>query len=140
MAFWLCRITYLFLRNFQSVNDYRRFMYSTSIIATFFMLKLMDFTLNSMSLDGFLNVGILIDDDAIVVIENIFRHIEMGKTPSVAAKEARRNPWHFGPHLFDFDGRCSFLSAVWVYNPASSLSNLVDCSFYCSFSTIVAFR
>ncbi|MBQ2022209.1 MAG: efflux RND transporter permease subunit, partial [Lachnospiraceae bacterium] len=34
-----------------------------------------------------LAVGILIDD-AIVVIENIFRHMEMGKSPLVAAQHA----------------------------------------------------
>lgn len=52
------------------------------------MMKVMGFTLNNMSLMALsLAVGILIDD-AIVVIENIFRHIEMGQTPFVAAKEA----------------------------------------------------
>lgn len=73
-------ITYLFLRNFRA-TIIGGLCIPTSIIATFFMLKLMDFTLNNMSLMALsLAVGILIDD-AIVVIENIFRHIEMGKLP-----------------------------------------------------------
>ncbi|MDA3615257.1 efflux RND transporter permease subunit [Polluticaenibacter yanchengensis] len=50
-----------------------------SLIATFIGLNLMGYTLNLMSLLGLsLVVGILVDD-AIVVIENIHRHMEMGK-------------------------------------------------------------
>ncbi|MHB1651864.1 MAG: efflux RND transporter permease subunit [Desulfitobacteriaceae bacterium] len=60
----------------------------TSIISTFFAMKLLDYTLNMMSLMALsLSVGLLIDD-AIVVIENIERHLRMGKTPIAAAKEA----------------------------------------------------
>ena len=45
----------------------------TSIVATFYLMKQMDFTLNNMSLMGLsLAVGFLIDD-AIVLVENIFR-------------------------------------------------------------------
>ena len=50
-----------------------------SLIATFIALSLLGYTLNLMSLLGLsLVVGILVDD-AIVVIENIHRHMEMGK-------------------------------------------------------------
>lgn len=50
-----------------------------SLIATFIGIYLMGYTLNLMSLLGLsLVVGILVDD-AIVVIENIYRHMEMGK-------------------------------------------------------------
>ncbi|MFW2490318.1 efflux RND transporter permease subunit [Clostridium chromiireducens] len=59
-----------------------------SIITTFICLKLMDFSLNTMSLMGLsLAVGLLIDD-AIVVIENIVRHLHMGKGPLEAARDA----------------------------------------------------
>ena len=72
-------ITYMFLGNFRA-TVIGGLCIPTSIIATFFMMKALDFTLNNMSLMALsLAVGILIDD-AIVVIENIFRHIEMGKT------------------------------------------------------------
>ncbi len=51
----------------------------TSLIATFIGMYLMGYTLNLMSLLALsLVVGILVDD-AIVVIENIHRHMEMGK-------------------------------------------------------------
>ena len=47
-----------------------------SIISTFTLMRAMDFTLNNMTLLGItLAVGIVIDD-AIVVLENIFRYIE----------------------------------------------------------------
>lgn len=60
----------------------------TSIISTFFAMKIFGFTLNFMSLMALsLAVGLLIDD-AIVVIENIVRHLRTGKTPFDAAKEA----------------------------------------------------
>ncbi len=50
-----------------------------SLISTFIGMSLMGFSLNLMSLLGLsLVVGILVDD-AIVVIENIYRHMEMGK-------------------------------------------------------------
>ena len=62
----------------------------TSIISTFFMMYMFKFTFNIVSLLGVaMCVGILVDD-SIVVLENIDRHISMGKTPKKAAVEGRR--------------------------------------------------
>jgi HAE1 family hydrophobic/amphiphilic exporter-1 len=59
-----------------------------SVIATFAFIKGMGYTLNMMTMLALsLSIGILIDD-AIVVIENIHRHLEMGKSPMKAAAEA----------------------------------------------------
>jgi hydrophobe/amphiphile efflux-1 (HAE1) family protein len=59
-----------------------------SAIPTFAVMKWSGFTLNNMSLLGLaLVIGILVDD-AIVEIENIVRHIRMGKTPYQAAVDA----------------------------------------------------
>ncbi|HNO71821.1 MAG TPA: efflux RND transporter permease subunit, partial [Bacteroidia bacterium] len=56
-----------------------------SLIATFIGMYLMGYSLNLMSLLGLsLVVGILVDD-AIVVLENIYRHMEMGKNRVRAA-------------------------------------------------------
>ncbi|RZK11854.1 MAG: efflux RND transporter permease subunit, partial [Flavobacterium sp.] len=56
-----------------------------SLIATFIGISLLGYTLNLMSLLGLsLVVGILVDD-AIVVLENIHRHMEMGKNKARAA-------------------------------------------------------
>lgn len=61
-----------------------------SLVATFIAIYLFGFTLNLMSLMAIsLVVGILVDD-AIVVIENIYRHMEMGKTPAQAAYDGIR--------------------------------------------------
>ena len=57
----------------------------TSIIATFFLIDRAGFTLNTMTLLGLtLAVGVVIDD-AIVVLENIFRHMEEDGTPAMEA-------------------------------------------------------
>ena len=62
-----------------------------SIIASFTLMRIMGFTLNNMTLLGItLAVGIVIDD-AIVVLENIFRYIEeKGCSPFEAAIEGTR--------------------------------------------------
>ncbi|HEV7923171.1 MAG TPA: efflux RND transporter permease subunit [Thermoanaerobaculia bacterium] len=59
-----------------------------SVMAAFIPVLIFGFTLNTMSLLGLsLAIGILIDD-AIVVRENIVRHVEMGKDHVVASHEA----------------------------------------------------
>lgn len=59
-----------------------------SLISTFIGMKVFNFTLNLMSLLALsLVVGVLVDD-AIVVIENVYRHIEMGKNRVKATYEA----------------------------------------------------
>ncbi|MGE6221040.1 efflux RND transporter permease subunit [Nubsella zeaxanthinifaciens] len=61
-----------------------------SLIATFIGIGLFGYTLNLMSLLGLsLVVGILVDD-AIVVLENIQRHMEMGKNKVRAAIDGTR--------------------------------------------------
>lgn len=51
----------------------------TSIISTFALLYMCGFTINTMSLGGLALATGLIVDDAVVVLENIFRHIERDK-------------------------------------------------------------
>ncbi len=80
-------VVWLFLR------DWRATVVSAaalplSAIPTFAAMYLMGFTLNVVTLLSMsLVVGILVDD-AIVEIENIMRHLRMGKTPYQAAMEA----------------------------------------------------
>lgn len=62
----------------------------TSLIGAFILMAVAGFTINVMSLLALsLAVGLLIDD-AIVVRENIFRHMEMGKPPLQAALEGTK--------------------------------------------------
>jgi HAE1 family hydrophobic/amphiphilic exporter-1 len=59
-----------------------------SLVATFIGMDLFNFSLNLMSLLGLsLVIGVLVDD-AIVVIENVYRHMEMGKNPVKATFDA----------------------------------------------------
>lgn len=61
----------------------------TSIISVFAAMYIFDFSLNLMSLMALsLVIGILVDD-SIVVLENIHRHLHMGKEPRTAALDGR---------------------------------------------------
>ncbi len=61
-----------------------------SLLGGFIIMAAMGFTINILTLLALsLAVGLLIDD-AIVVRENIFRHLEMGKTPKQAALEGTK--------------------------------------------------
>ncbi|WP_276133954.1 efflux RND transporter permease subunit [Polluticoccus soli] len=61
----------------------------SAMIPTFILMYVFGFSLNLMTLMGLsLVVGILVDD-SIVVLENIYRHMEMGKHKRIAALEGR---------------------------------------------------
>ncbi|WP_394136800.1 efflux RND transporter permease subunit [Cytobacillus oceanisediminis] len=61
-----------------------------SVIFTFVLMYFSDFTLNIMTLGGLaLGIGMLVDN-AIVVIENIYRHLSMGKDPKAAASDGAK--------------------------------------------------
>jgi hydrophobic/amphiphilic exporter-1 (mainly G- bacteria), HAE1 family len=77
-------IVFLFIRDWRTVLI-SFIAIPTSILATFTVMKSLDFTLNSMTLLGLtLAVGIVIDD-AIIVIENIHRHLEEYDLPVIEA-------------------------------------------------------
>ena len=86
-AFLAVLVVWFFLRNWRAT-----FVAATalplSIIPTFAVMYLFGFTINGVTLLALsLVVGILVDD-AIVEVENIIRHLNMGKTPFQAAMEA----------------------------------------------------
>ena len=56
-----------------------------SVMITFFILHSADKTINSMVLSGLALAFSRLIDDSVVVIENIYRHIELGEDPKVAA-------------------------------------------------------
>jgi HAE1 family hydrophobic/amphiphilic exporter-1 len=59
-----------------------------SVLGTLFAAYILNYSLNVMTLGGLaLAVGLIVDD-AIVVIENIYRHMAMGKPVAVAAEDA----------------------------------------------------
>ncbi len=83
-----CLVVLLFMRNWRA-TVIAAVAIPTSVIAAFGMMKALDFTLNSVTMLALvLMVGIVIDD-AIVVLENIFRFIEEKKMrPFEAARAA----------------------------------------------------
>lgn len=88
-----------------------------SLIAAFIGMNLMGYTLNLMSLLGLsLVVGILVDD-AIVVLENIYRHMEMGKSKIRAAYD--------GASEIGFTVAAITLVIVVVFLPIAMSSGLV---------------
>jgi len=81
-------VLYLFLRGWRSTAAVIVAI-PTSLISTFFAMYAAGFTFNMMSLMGMaLCIGILVDD-SIVVLENIHRHMSMGKDVKLAAEEGR---------------------------------------------------
>ncbi|KQK25874.1 efflux RND transporter permease subunit [Chryseobacterium aquaticum] len=89
-----------------------------SLIATFIGMYLMGYTLNLMSLLGLsLVVGILVDD-AIVVLENVYRHMEMGKSRIRAAYD--------GASEIGFTVSAITLVIVVVFLPIAMSSGLVS--------------
>ncbi len=80
-------VVFLFLRNWRATLI-AAVALPLSAIPTFWIMDIMGFSLNLVSFLALtLATGILVDD-AIVEIENIARHIKMGKTPYRAALEA----------------------------------------------------
>ncbi|MEB7537744.1 multidrug efflux RND transporter permease subunit OqxB [Pantoea anthophila] len=100
-----------------------------SVVGTFSVLYLLGFSLNTLSLFGLvLAIGIVVDD-AIVVVENVERNIEMGLSPRAAAHQAMREV--SGPII----AIALVLCAVFV--PMAFLSGVTG-QFYKQFATTIA--
>jgi len=100
-----------------------------SLIGTFAVMHLMGFSLNTLSLFGLvLSIGIVVDD-AIVVVENVERHIENGEPPTQAARRAMDEVT--GPII----AITSVLAAVFI--PTAFLSGLQG-EFYRQFALTIA--
>ncbi|WP_371921383.1 efflux RND transporter permease subunit, partial [Pseudomonas sp. HMWF006] len=100
-----------------------------SLIGTFAVMHLFGFSLNALSLFGLvLAIGIVVDD-AIVVVENVERNIELGLTPVEATKRAMREVT--GPII----ATALVLCAVFV--PAAFISGLTG-QFYKQFALTIA--
>jgi len=122
-------IIFLFLRTLGS-TVIGAISLPTSIIATFAAMKFMGFTLNTMTLMGLsLSIGLLVDD-AIVVIENIIRHLRMGKTPLQAAREATGE--------ISLAVLATTLTIVAVFIPMAAMPGMMG-TFFKEFGLTVAF-
>ena len=82
-------VIFLFLRNLPA-TVIPSLSLPLSLVGTFALMHLLGYSLDNLSLMALtLSVGFVVDD-AIVMLENIHRHIEMGKTPMQAAFEGSR--------------------------------------------------
>lgn len=100
-----------------------------SLIGTLALMQIFGFSLNTLSLFGLvLSIGIVVDD-AIVVVENVERHLEQGKPPRSAALAAMQEV--SGPII----AITSVLAAVFI--PTAFLTGLTG-QFYSQFALTIA--
>ncbi|MBF0162299.1 MAG: MdtB/MuxB family multidrug efflux RND transporter permease subunit [Magnetococcales bacterium] len=82
-------VIFLFLRNLPATLI-PSFALPLSLVGTFAILYLADFSINNLTLMALTIATGFVVDDAIVVIENIVRHLESGKSPKQAALDGSR--------------------------------------------------
>ena len=111
-----CLVVLAFMRNWRA-TFIAGIAIPTSVIATFGMMRALNFTLNSVTMLALvLMVGIVIDD-AIVVLENIFRFVEEKKMrPFEAAREATAE--------IGLAVMATTLSLVVIFVPVSFMSSI----------------
>ncbi len=101
-----------------------------SLLGAFFLMQVSGFTINVMTLLAMsLAVGLLIDD-AIVVRENIFRHMEMGKS----AKEAAS----FGTREVTLAVIATTATVIAVFGPVAFLQGIIG-QFFKEFGLTICF-
>ena len=113
-------IVFLFLNSWRS-TVITGLTLPIALIGTFLFMYAFGFTINMITMMALsLCVGLLIDD-AIVVRENIVRHVQMGKSARDAAAltARRRSAWRCWPPRCP-SWRCSCRSASWAASSASS--------------------
>jgi len=114
-------VVFFFLRNL-IVTLIISLAIPTSFIATFGFMYFLNFTLNNMTLLALaLMVGVVIDD-AIIVLENIFRHRESGK----GALEAAR----VGTKEITFAAMAATFSLVAVFTPVAFIKGIIGRYFF----------
>ena len=122
-------IIYLFLNSWRS-TVITGLTLPVSIISAFFIMWVFGFTINTMTLMALsLAIGLLIDD-AIVVRENIVRHVEMGKDHHVAAKD--------GTDEIGLAVISTSLAVVAVFVPVAFMGGMIGKIFF-QFGVTVAF-
>jgi multidrug efflux pump len=82
-------VVFVFLRSFRAALI-PLITVPISLIGALFIMYLCGFSLNSMTLMSMVLAIGLVVDDAIVILENIYKHIEKGRTPMQAAIEGTR--------------------------------------------------
>src|SRR5512138_1212697 len=114
-------VVLLFLRNYRSTLV-SAVALPTAIVGTFAVMRALGFTFNVITMLALtLSIGLLIDD-AIVVIENIVRHVEEGETPWEAARK--------GTSEIALAVLAVTLSVVAVFVPVAFMEGIIGRFFY----------
>jgi len=121
-------VVFLFLRNAGSTLIIALAI-PTSIIGTFSVMYALGFTMNTMTMLALSLCTGLVVDDAIIVLENVFRHGEMGKSRGAAA--------HEGTNEIAFAAIAATLSIVAVFIPVAFIKGLIG-RFYFQFGVTVS--
>lgn len=127
-SFLASLVVFLFLRNLGSTIIVALAI-PTSLIGAFSIMYALGFTMNSMTMLALSLCCGLVVDDAIVVLENIFRHGEMGKDPIRAAHEGTRE--------ISFAIIAATLSIVAVFIPVAFIRGIIG-RFYFQFGVTVS--
>jgi HAE1 family hydrophobic/amphiphilic exporter-1 len=122
-------IIFVFMRDWRSTLI-SALALPTSVIATFFFMYVVGFTINMMTLMALsLVIGILIDD-AVVVRENIYRHMEHGEDPVTAAQR--------GTSEIGLAVMATTFTILAVFLPVGFMTGIVG-QFFKSFALTIAF-
>ncbi len=122
-------IVFLFLNSWRS-TVITGLTLPIALVGTFFFMNLFGFTINMITLMALtLSVGLLIDD-AIVVRENIVRHVQMGKTPYQASMD--------GTQEIGLAVLATTLSIVAVFLPIGFMGGIIGKFFHEFGITMVA--
>ena len=122
-------IIFVFMRDWRSTLI-SALALPTSVVATFFFMWAVGFTINMMTLMALsLVIGILIDD-AVVVRENIYRHMEQGEDPVTAARK--------GTAEIGLAVMATTFTILAVFLPVGFMTGIVG-QFFKSFALTIAF-
>jgi hydrophobe/amphiphile efflux-1 (HAE1) family protein len=94
----------------------------TSILGAFIILKYMNFTINTFTLLGLsLSIGIVVDD-AIMVLENIYRHHEDGKDKVAASRD--------GANEISFAALAATIAIMAIFLPVAMMDGIIGKYFF----------
>ncbi|HYF51248.1 MAG TPA: efflux RND transporter permease subunit [Planctomycetota bacterium] len=100
-----------------------------SVFGTFAVMYFLGFSLNTFTLLAIsLSVGIVVDD-AVMVLENIYRHAEMGKDKVRAARE--------GTEQITFAALAATLSIIAIFLPVAFMSGIIG-KFFLQFGVVLS--
>jgi HAE1 family hydrophobic/amphiphilic exporter-1 len=119
----------LFLRNFRGTAIIVLAI-PVSLISAFILMRTNGYTINFMTLLSLATASGMVVDDAIVVLENIYRHLTLGKEPKQAAADGISQVW--------LAITASTFTTIAVFGPISFMKGITG-RFFREFGLSIAF-